>query len=52
MIEFDVILGLDLLHARYASVDCRTIVVKLQIPYELVIEWSSSSAVPKGLFIS
>ncbi|KAH0657055.1 hypothetical protein KY285_031937 [Solanum tuberosum] len=52
MVDFDVILGMDWLHAYYASIDCRTRVVKFQIPNEPVIEWSSSSAVPKGRFIS
>ncbi|PBO41484.1 hypothetical protein CKX42_26525, partial [Escherichia coli] len=52
MVDFDVILGMDWLHACYASIDCRTRVVKFQFPNEPVIEWSSSSAVPKGRFIS
>ncbi|KAH0711565.1 hypothetical protein KY289_007524 [Solanum tuberosum] len=52
MVDFDVILGMDWLHACYASLDCRTRVVKFQFPNEPVIEWSSSSAVPKGRFIS
>ncbi|KAH0705892.1 hypothetical protein KY285_010419 [Solanum tuberosum] len=52
MVDFDVILGMDWLHACYASVDCRTRVVKFQFPNEPVIELKSSSAVPKGRFIS
>ncbi|KAH0705906.1 hypothetical protein KY285_010431 [Solanum tuberosum] len=52
MVDFNVILGKDWLHACYASIDCRTRVVKFQIPNEPVIEWSSSSVVPKGHFIS
>ncbi len=52
MVDFDVILGMDWLHACYASIDCRTRVVKFQFLNEPVIEWSSSSAVPKGHFIS
>ncbi|KAH0706733.1 hypothetical protein KY289_011809 [Solanum tuberosum] len=50
--DFDVILGMDWLHVYYASVDCRTRVVKYQFPNEPVLERKSSSAVPKGLFIS
>ncbi|KAH0776371.1 hypothetical protein KY290_007782 [Solanum tuberosum] len=52
MVDFDVILGMDWLHSCYASVDCRTQVVKFQFPNESVLEWSNSSAVPKGRFIS
>ena len=52
MVDFDFILGMDWLHACYASIDCRTRMVKFQFPSEPVIEWSSSSAVPKGRFIS
>ncbi|KAH0644044.1 hypothetical protein KY289_035018 [Solanum tuberosum] len=52
MVDFDVILGMDWLHACYASLDCRTRVVKFQFSNKPVIEWSSSSAVPKGRFIS
>ncbi|KAH0683010.1 hypothetical protein KY289_020762 [Solanum tuberosum] len=52
MVDFDVILGMDWLHACYASIDCRTRVVRFQIPNEPVIEWSSSSVVPKDRFIS
>ncbi|KAG5586522.1 hypothetical protein H5410_046956 [Solanum commersonii] len=51
MVDFDVILGMDWLHACYASLDCRTRVVKFQFSNEPVLEWSSSSAVPKGRFI-
>ena len=37
MVDFDVILGMDCLHASYASIDCRTRVVKFQIPNEPVL---------------
>ena len=42
MVDFDVILGMEWLYACYASIECRTRVVKLQIPNEPVIEWTSS----------
>ena len=43
---------MDCLHAYYVSKDCKTQVIKFHIPNEPIIEWSSSSAVPKGRFIS
>ncbi|KAH0661984.1 hypothetical protein KY284_026915 [Solanum tuberosum] len=52
MVDFDVILGMDWLHACYASVDCKTRVVKFQFPNERVLEWKSSSTVHKDHFIS
>ncbi|KAG5610927.1 hypothetical protein H5410_022208 [Solanum commersonii] len=52
VVDFDVILGMDRLHACYASIDCRTQVVNFQFPNEPFIEWKSSSAVPNGRFIS
>ncbi|KAG5629471.1 hypothetical protein H5410_001188, partial [Solanum commersonii] len=39
MVDFNVILGMDWLDAYYASIDCRTQVVKLQFPNEPIIEW-------------
>ena len=52
MVDFDVILGMEWIHSSYASIYCRTQVVKFQSPNELVIEWASSSTLPKGRFIS
>ena len=46
MLDFDVILGMDLLHDCYASVDCRTWVAMFQLPNDPVIECKSSSIVP------
>ena len=48
MVDFDVILGMNLFHACYASVYHRTQVVKFEFPNEPFLEWKSSSAVPKG----
>lgn len=39
MVDFDIILGMDWLHAYYASIDCRTRMVKFQFPNEPVLEW-------------
>ncbi|KAH0652537.1 hypothetical protein KY289_030215 [Solanum tuberosum] len=52
MVDFDVILGMDWLHACYASVEYRIRVVKFLFPSEPVIEFNSRSTVPKGRFIS
>ena len=39
MVDFDVILGMDSLPACFASIDCRTRVVKINFPNEPVLEW-------------
>ena len=41
MFYFDVILGMDLLHACFASIYCRLRVVKFNFTNELVLEWNS-----------
>ena len=38
MLDFDVILGMDWLHAWFALIDCRTRVVKFQFPNEPILE--------------
>uniref|UniRef100_M1DUB4 Gag-pol polyprotein n=1 Tax=Solanum tuberosum TaxID=4113 RepID=M1DUB4_SOLTU len=52
MIDFDIILGMDLLHSCYASIDCRTRIVHFQFPDEPILEWKGSSLAPMGRFIS
>ncbi|KAG5576675.1 hypothetical protein H5410_056809 [Solanum commersonii] len=42
---------LDMVDFYVILVDCRTRVVKFQFPNESVIEWRSSSVVPKGRFL-
>ena len=52
MVDFDVILGMGWLHSCYASVDCRTRIVRFQFPDEPILEWKGSSLAPMGRFIS
>ncbi|KAH0665926.1 hypothetical protein KY285_027132 [Solanum tuberosum] len=52
MVDFDIILGIDWLHSCYASVDCRTRIVRFQFPDEPILEWRGSSLAPMGRFIS
>lgn len=49
MVDFDFIFRTDML---YASIDCRTRVVKFKIPNEPFLEWKSILIALKGLFIS
>ena len=46
MVDFDVLLNMDLFHACYALIDYRTRVVKFQFPKESVIKWTSNSLLP------
>ncbi len=52
MVNFNVIISMGGLYICYASVDCRTRVVKFQFPHEPFIEWRNSLVVPKNYFIS
>ena len=38
MLDFDIILGMDWLHAHFASIDCSTRVVKFNFPNEVIFE--------------
>ncbi|XP_015057509.1 uncharacterized protein LOC107003724 [Solanum pennellii] len=47
MIEFDIIMGMDLLAACYANVDCRGKIVRFKFPGEPIIEWKGSTVSPE-----
>lgn len=41
MLDFDVILGTNLLHSFYAFIDCKTRLVIYQVPNKPILEWKS-----------
>ena len=51
MFYFDVILGMDWLHVCFASIYCRTRVVKFNFPNELVLECKGANYSPKDRII-
>ncbi|XP_070017903.1 uncharacterized protein [Nicotiana sylvestris] len=42
MVEFDVIMGVELLASCHANVDCRSKIVRFQFPGEPVLEWKEA----------
>ena len=52
IVDFNVILGMDWLYSSYASIDCRTRVVKFQFLGISMFEWSGNFVLPKSYFIS
>lgn len=52
MVDFDFILGMDWIHSYYASIDCRTRVVKFLFLDEPNFEWSGYLVSPKKHLIS
>ena len=51
MLDFDTILCMDWLHACFASINCRKIVVRFNFPNELVVEWKGGNYIPRGCII-
>ena len=52
MVDFDVILGMDWLHACFASIYCRMRVLKFNFPNEPFVEWKGGNSIPRGCIIS
>lgn len=52
MVDFDMIMGIDILYSFFAKLDCQTRTVSLKFPDEPIIEWKGYGVVPKSRFIS
>nr|XP_016450971.1 PREDICTED: uncharacterized protein LOC107775729 [Nicotiana tabacum] len=52
MVEYDVIMGMDLLDSYYATMDCWKKVVRFNFPGDPVIEMKGNVAAPRGKLIS
>ena len=52
MLDFDVILDIDWLHACFASLICWTRVVRFNFPNEPVVEWKGVNSILRGSIIS
>lgn len=50
MVDFDVILHMDCLDTCYASIDCRTRLVKFQFQNKLILDQKGENLMPKNQF--
>ena len=52
MLDFDIIFGMDWLHACFAFIDCKIRVVKFNFPNEAIIRWKRGNSIPRVCIIS
>ena len=52
MVNFDIILGMDWLDNCFASIECRTRIVKFNFPKEPILEWNGGNYIPVVRIIS
>ena len=52
MMDFDVILGMHWLHAFFASIDCRTRLLKFNFPNKTVFESNGENSINRGIIMS
>ena len=51
-LDSDIILGIDWFHESFASINCKTRVVRFNFPNELVVEWKEGNSIFRGCIIS
>ena len=51
MRDFDVMLGMDWLYPCYASIDCRTRIIRFKFPNESIVYWKRWNIIPRGKFL-
>lgn len=51
MVDFDIILGINLLHSCYASLNFQTCRDVFKFPSELIMEWKGGSLSPRWRLI-
>ena len=52
MMDFDVILSMHWLHAFFASIDCRTRLLKFNFPNKTVFESNGENSINRGIIMS